>query len=227
MIPIIRPRLIQAMLLSIFVFAITMTMTMAWFQQSIERGIIIETGEFEVELLVYFDGVLMDINSPYYDRENSTLVVNAFDAESENYIGNLEIKIAVTPEVAARMRIRLHQEWTIVRSYIDQNPEDPVPPVNEAVYHEMKGAGYYPFSLFKTGLGFAAIHDVNGYAYMPNIIPKNQTTMINLIDGGDPYPVRSNPVFFEECYVYVTFFVDLVQANRFVEIWAIAPDYFD
>ncbi len=227
MFPIIRPRLIQLALLSIMVFAITMSFTMAWFQRNEERGLIIETGEFEVELLVYFDGVLMDINSPYYDRENGILIVNAFDTESENYIGNLEVKIAVTPEVAARMRIRLHQEWTLVRTYLDQNPEDPVPPVTEAIYHEMKGTGYYPFSLFKTGPGFAAIFDVNGYAYMPDIIPKNQTTVINLIDGGDRYPVRTNPVFLEECYVHLTFFVDLVQANRFVEIWAIEPDFFD
>ena len=67
---------------------------------------------------------------------------------------------------------------------------------------------------------------MEGYTYVNHIIPKNETTIINFIDGGDAYPVKNNEVFYEMVYVHVDLIVDIVQANRFVERWGIDPAFF-
>ncbi len=221
-----RYHMIASLVTFSLVFVMSIITVYAYFQFQREHGILISSGEYNIELLVSFNDEVIDIESPYYDAEKNIIIVNAFDELSENYIGNLKIDIAITSKVAARVRIKLQDEWELTRTYLDQNPEYPIAPVIENVYHTIKDSTYYPFSLFKVHPTFNAIYDLEGYTYINQIIPKNQTTIINFIDGGDSYPARSNEVFDEECYVHIDMIVDIVQANRFVEKWGIDPQFF-
>lgn len=212
--------------LIVLVLGVSIPTILAYFETQELRGIIVQTGDFEVEVFASFSGVMVDYNSPYYDRENGSLIVNAYDELSDNYIGDLKISVSVNSVVPSRMRIKLQEQWTLTRTYLDQDPLYPIADVVEVLYHNNYGTGYYPFSLLKVPGTFAPIYDVNGYAYMPNIIPSDETTTFDIIQSGDKYIVKNNEVFTEVCYLYIDLMIDVVQANRFSEIWGIDPNFY-
>ncbi len=201
--------------------------TYAYFQIAEIHGITLSAGEFDVELLVKFDGVVVTYDSPFYDIDRGKIIANAFDNASSNYIGNMTIDLLITPEVAARMRFKIQQEWILQRYYLDQDPEHPIDPVFESIYHSQKASTYYPYSLMLWANGMTTIYEQNGMNYYTNIIPSSTETIIPIINGGDSYTVRTNSVLYEECYVYFDVYIDLVQANRFSEVWGIDPTYFN
>lgn len=198
----------------------------AYFQLSETHGITVSTGTFEVDFVVKFDGVTVTTDSPFYDNQRKKIIANAYDVNADNYIGSMTIDLVVTPEVAARMRFKIQQEWELRRYYLDQDPENPIAPIFESIYHGKKAVEYYPYSLMMWASGFNANYEQNGMIYYMDIIPKNNQTVIPIIDGGSPYTVRTNSVLYEECYVYFDLYVDLVQANRFAEVWGIDPNYY-
>ncbi len=199
----------------------------AYFENNQDYGFGIETGEFEVTAYIYFNDVAIDINSPYYDAINDVILINAYDEESENYIGNLKIDIVVNPNLAARVRIKLLDEWKLTRTYTILNEEDPIDPLVEVIYHTAKSNLYHPFSLLKVGTDYQPIYDTLGYAYLTETLTKNEDTTIHLIDGGDGYQTRENEIYYETCYVYLRFSVEVIQANRFAELWSLEADFFD
>jgi hypothetical protein len=222
----LKTRLMTLSLVIILLLSSSLLVVYAYFIKKQDHGIIVVTGEFTVEIFASFNDEVINTESPFYDADKKIIIVNAYDLESENYIGKLKIDIAITPEVAARVRIKLKDEWELTRIYLDQNPEYPIAPVIENVYHTPKGSGYYPFSLLKVDPSLNALYDLQGYTYINQIIPKNKTTIVHFINSGDRYPTRSNEVFHEMCFVYIDMIVDIVQANRFVEKWGIEPDFF-
>ncbi|MFH0766589.1 MAG: hypothetical protein V1920_00670 [Bacillota bacterium] len=223
----LKSRIYISLIIFVLVFGITLIAVYAYFQAQEQRGIIIQTGDFEVEMFVSFNSVVVNINSPYYDRDLGTIIVNAYDETSDNYVGNLEISVAVTAIVPARVRFKLQEQWTLTRTYLDQNPLYPIADVIEVVYHSNYGAEYYPFSLLKLAPSFAPIYDLQGYAYISEVVPKEVTTMIDFIQSGDAYFVRDNEIFYEVCYLHIDLMIDVVQANRFAELWNIDPSFYN
>ncbi len=211
----------------LLVLMISVIVTYAYFQVSETHGITIDTGEFEVELVVKFNGVTVDVDSNYYDKNRGKIIANASDPLSDNYIENMTIDLVVTPEVAARMRFKIQQEWELRRYYLDQDTENPIDPVFESIYHPQKTIAYYPYSLMMWAPDFPYSYEQDGTVYYMDIIPNSGVVTIPLIHGGSPYTVRTNSVLFEECYVYFDIYIDLVQANRFAEVWGIDPNYFN
>lgn len=205
---------------------VSVIISYAYFQVNETHGITISVGEFDVEFVVKFNDVTVTVDSPYYN-ENGKIVANAFDELADNYIGNMTIDLVITPEVAARMRFKIQQEWELQRYYIDQDPEYPIDPVFESIYHAPKASEYYPFSLMLWADGISVSHEQNGMIYYMDIIPSSTETIIPIIDGGTNYTVRTNSVLYEECYVYFDLYLDIVQANRFAEVWGIDPAYFN
>lgn len=227
MIKIRQYRMIASLITYVLILAITIVSLYAYFVIEEEHGITITTGEYGIEVMISFNDVIIDGTSPYYDQTKDIIIINAFDDTAENYIGNFKIDIAITSKVASRVRLKLQDEWELTRIYLDQDPNYPIDPVVLNVYHEVKDSTYYPFSLFKVDPTFNALYDLEGYTYINQIIPKNETTIINFINGGDAYPVKNNEVFYEMVYVHVDLIVDIVQANRFVEKWGIDPTFFN
>ena len=198
----------------------------AYFENKKEFGFTIQTGDFEVVAYVSFDSVPVDLNSPYMDLDTKTILVNAFDTESENYIGKLKVDIEITPNINARARIKIFDEWELTRTYSEQSGAS-IEPIIQTIYHTSKSNIYHPFSLLKVGESYNVVYDENGYAYLPDQLMKKEVTSIHLIDGGDSYPVRENEIYMETCYVNLRFVVEVVQANRFAEIWELDTHFFD
>ena len=91
----LKMRLYLIIGLIVMVLGASIPTILAYFQAQEIRGIIVQTGDYEVEVFASFNSVVVDYNSPYYDRENGSLIVNAYDETSENYIEDLKISVAV------------------------------------------------------------------------------------------------------------------------------------
>jgi len=215
--------------LSTFLFIFVMIAnTYAYFQMSEEHGITITTGEFEVEMLIYFGQQVVTYNSNYYDKDKGIVTVNAYDATATNYIGNMNIYISITPQVAARYRFKIQQEWELQRYYLNQVEGNEIPPVFESVYFDRTSAPYYPFSYLRFADEYDYLLDDIGRVYYNGIVSKSDEAVIyHVIEGGAAYPVRSNDVIEEECYLYIDISFDIVQANRFAEVWGIDNNFFN
>jgi hypothetical protein len=200
--------------------------TYAYYVSQKAYGITLQTGEFEVEIFISFDNNAILIDSPYYDQEKNVVLVNSYDSNSENYIGKLKISVLITPAVAARVRFKIMDEWELTRTYLDQNPEYPVDPVVESIYHTAKDETYYPFSLLKVDPTFDVKFDLDSYAYLNDVLQHGKPRMIHLIDGGDRFLVRSNNIFEETVYIKLGFLIEVVQANRIVELWGIDQTFY-
>jgi len=222
----LRRKMIFSMILLILVMSLTFGVTYAYFETNKEHGIVIETGEFHVEIFIYFGDLLLDSESPYYDAEKQIVIVNAFDPLADNYIEDLQIYLVITPVVASRLRLKFQDQWEMRRVYIDQPIEDPIPDIVENLYHPKKDSTYYPFSLLKMHPEFTYIYGGDKYLYFDQVIRKDTSTTLHIIDSGDPYPVKSNEVFNETVYVYIDLSIELVQANRFSQVWGIPQDFY-
>lgn len=199
----------------------------AYFENNQNYGFVIETGEFEVIAHISFSEIEIDINSEYYDAENQEVIVDAYNTQAVNYIGKLKVDIVINPNIAARARIKLLDEWELTRTYLVLNEEEPVDPLVQTVYHTAQSSLFHPFSLLKVGPNYTPIYDNNGYAYLSEVLNKNEETIIHLIDGGNAYLTRENEIYSETCFVHLRFSVDVVQANRFAELWSLNTDFFD
>ncbi len=222
----------RKMLIVITTFAVLImtgiVATYAYFQIEEDRGIIISTGDFHVEMFVYFDGELVTMDSDYYDMDKGVVIVNTFDETSDNYIEDLDIYVDIDPIVASRYRFKIKQEWELQRYYLNQAAGDEIDPVFQSIYFDDFGLPYYPFSQLTFPSGFTPLFDTKGYVYPTDIVFTGDTvTSIHLIDGGDPYFVRTNDAVEEFCYLYFDIEFEIVQANRFSEVWNIDPTFYD
>jgi len=218
-------RVLIILILSITVIS-TSIFAYAYFENKRDFGFTILTGEFEVTAYISFDGIAVDLNSPYYDVMTQTILVNAFDQDSENYIGKLKVDVEIDPNINARARVKVFDEWILTRTYSEQTQGNAIDPIVQTIYHTAKSSSYHPFSLLKTGLDYNLFYDENGYGYVPNIVRKGETSTIHLIDGGDAYAIRQNEIYSETCFVNLKFVIEVVQANRFAEIWSLDPNFF-
>ncbi len=227
-----NPKLMRKLIISLTSFLILIMIgivaTYAYFQISEDHSVIIESGEFVVTMDVYFSGSLVTLNSPFYDHDKGVVIVNAFDPNASNYIGNLDVYIELVPKVTARYRFKVNQEWEVGTYYVDQNEENPIPPVIQSLYHERTSFPYYPFSSLKFSADFnQTILTQDGYIYYDGLVEHSETPVIyHIIDGGDGYPTRSNEVLYEECYLYFDITFDIIQANRMEELWGIDETFF-
>lgn len=210
----------------ILVILLTFMAIYAYFQIQEEHGIFISSSEFEAEILASFDGNVVNLESEYYDFDKQKIVVNMFDENADNYVGKLKIDVIVKPVIAARLRVKIKQETELIRYYIDQNPENPIPPLKEAVYHSDQGYPYYPFSPLKFDPTFTIKQNDDGYMYYDQMVSKGNEITIPIIEYGDPYTIRVNSVLYEECYMYIDIELDIVQANRFAEVWGISETFY-
>lgn len=216
-------KLFIALFTILTVIFISFSLTYSWFIKTNESTFIIDTGEFSSSLAVAFNGSIISSGSPYYDTQKKVVIVDAGNSLSTNHIGKLTVSLTITPEVTARFRIKIQDEWRLKRTYIALGTT-----IEEAMSHEkgelIPGNALYPFTI--ANIANYTYDSESGYLYYNLLLEKGQIYNISFITTGLTHPVVSNSVFNEECIVYLDFIVDIVQANRFSEVWGISPDYF-
>lgn len=192
----------------------------AWYKLNEFIPIVLESGEFDVVMIVTFDGIEVGENSVYYDAVKKVIRIDASKETAPNYIGKLKIDLEVRTDIAARFRLKIQDEWQLVRYYAENTTISVINHVKTA-----EGPIDNPFIIDQS---FPYKADNWGYIYYDGIIlPSTESTVFNVVTKGTKYLGRVTDMYYEECYVDLDLLFDIVQANRFSERWLINNNFFD
>jgi len=217
-------RNITSIVLSLVLFlALTISFVFSWFNRQNQSSFIIYSGDYEVGITISLNDVTVNESSPYYDSQKKVLILEGQHQESENFINNLKITFTFSVDNPARFRVKIQDEWQLTRTYYDTSYV-----IVEAVSHEnqalIPGNENFPFII--TNVSSYLYDPISGYLYFNTVLEENQTYVIEFITGGRPYPARSTTAYYEDVSVYLDLIVDVVQANRFSQVWGVSPDFF-
>jgi len=213
-------KLKRSILALTFALVLTITSVYAWFEMQNSHQIDLETGIFEVDIDILLDDVPITGLESFYDPTNYLLELNAFNPLAANYIDRLKVVMTVTAHTTARLRFRVQDEWRLIRYFTTGGtPTTIVLPYDTLA----EAISAYPFNVNSSF--FSNLEDP--YFYYDGLLEKDETLTFTLIDGGLPYTVRSTENYYEEVYIRFQVFLDVVQANRIVEVWNVNADLFD
>ena len=183
---------------------------------------ILNQDDYEVEISLLFNQIEHDMTSVHFDIDKRAYEINLFDFDAENYIENINLILNIDVPVASRMRFKIKESYELTRYY--QNQEQTV--LKEIIYMTEKEEPHFPFSLLKKGDFQNYFLHTDGFYYINDVIDVNQTYHVDLIHSGISYPVRNNSLYYETCYLYLSFEIELLQANRVSQVWQIDPSLF-
>jgi hypothetical protein len=213
-------KLKRAIFALVFALILSISSVYAWFEIQNNHQIDLETGIFEVELDILLNDVPITGLEDYYDSINHLLELDAFNPISANHISHLKVVMTVTTKTAARLRFRIQDEWRLIRNFYAGGTPTIVILPHDTLMGELS---VYPFNIHNSFFS----NDEDPYFYYDGLLEKDQTLQITLIDGGQPYAVRITENYFEEVYIRFQIFLDVVQANRIVEVWGVDAGLFD
>ena len=205
------------LILIVFIIALTGSIY-AWFEITQTQDLDLEPGSFEVTIDVLFNDVSVVSTDEFYDSETRILTINAYDTDSDNYINKLKIQIAVDTHNSARVRVRIQDEWIVIRDYLGEFQTTRIIPGN-VVDNQL----VQPFNIHSN---FFQV-DGDPHYYYEGIINKLEPLNIVFLNGGIHRPIRITDTFTETIYVRFSIYVDVVQANRFAEVWNVSDTIFD
>lgn len=197
-------------------------MLFSWLIKEKDVSITITIDKYTIEIVVFFNELKVTSDSPYYDSVKKQLIIDASDPDAPNYVGNLNISLKTTPHIASRLRVKLMDEWRIRRHYIESIGINDIFQ-NVYIRADENGQLINPF-MVASDLDYQI--DQDGYMYYMPIINKGEELDVEWIVGGIPYPVHITETFEEECTLYLDILVEIVQANRFSEVWGISEDFY-
>lgn len=215
-------------LILVFVFVCVLfsgVIVYSWFEHQEFFEFIVQPGEYEINVSVYLDDVLLDTesdcfsNPACYDIDNNLLILNAFSEDAFNYIDKLRIHISVKSHNHSRLRFRILDEWQLVRRYT----------FGDTFYYVVSNELYVDGvrrSPYKTTLDFFQKNDDPHY-YYNGTLGKNQEYEANIILGGYEYPTIETTNYTEEVYVRLAIVVEMIQSNRAHKVWNIPINWFE
>lgn len=207
----------------LFVVSLTVLLSgvFAWYELTKFVPIKLLSGDFQVTMNVSFDNIEVGQNSVYYDNVNNVIKINASDENAINYIEKLKISLEIRTDIAARFRLKIQDEWQLVRNYADFS-------TTTVLYHEKTAEGPIdnPFIITANEIFPHKVDEWN-YIYYDGILLQDTDYSFDVITKGTKYYARVTDIFYEECFVDLDLLFDIVQANRFSERWLIDSNFFD
>lgn len=194
-----------------------------FFVKTITHITTLETQDFNLDVDIKLGSVSLDITSIYYLEDMQVYAIDLYEISQINYIDNLSLSVSVDVSIASRLRFKLYESYELTRYY--HNQEETI--LKEIVYIDQQDELSYPFSLMKKGMFTNYFKDEQDYMYVDQVIGSDQIYVFNIIDGGYAYPIRENSLFHETCILYLAFEFEVVQANRYQEIWGLETDPFN
>lgn len=182
----------------------------------------LDRDDYDVKINLSFNDVVIDSTSPYFNVEKNAFEINLYDENAQNYIENIELSLDVIVPIASRMRFRLNESYELTRYYHNQDQTI----LKEIIYMTEKDENYHQFSQLKKGQYTNYIYHIDRYNYIDDLIKTNQTYHFDLIESGMPYPVRDNSLYYETIYLYLSYDIEFIQANRASQVWDIDPAMF-
>jgi hypothetical protein len=195
--------------------------TFAYYQKEQTSILVYQTGEVEVTMLVSFDGVFIDQLSPYYDATHQELIIHASDITQAHALSKLKITVVIRSDYASRVRIKLKESYIRTRTYLATEET-----FEEVIVITQSNEDYHPYSQLKKGdmLDLNVYQD--GYQYVRNILKSNHRLELPLIDGGSMLYARTNQHFKEDIILRLGIMIEVVQANRYQDIWKVDSGVF-
>jgi hypothetical protein len=210
--------LIGTLFLSLIALGIV-SFTFAWIEYRNTNNVNLTPGEFDITIQFYLDDELVTEINPHYDETTGLLFLNAYDDMLDNYIGNLKVIISVTAHNTARFRVKIQDEWKLIRTYPFGDPTEVI------IASEVRDEDSF-VSRFNVHEDFIR-REEDTFFYYNGIVGKGETIELIFIDGGSLYPMRVTDTYTERAFITLSLYVDVVQANRIVEVWKVNQDLFE
>ena len=207
------------MILLMIVMLVITSLSYSYYINEKDYNLNIDTDIYQVQTELSFNGVLHDYLSPYYDIEKHAFIINLYDDQANNYIGNLSLDLVFEVPIASKMRFKLNESYKLTRFY--NNQEQTI--ITEIIYQENINETYHPFSLLKKGSYTDLLSHSDYYMYALETFMPGHLYKLNIISGGMEYPTKNNSLYFETCYLYMDYRFEFVQANRFSQVWQVDP----
>jgi hypothetical protein len=214
-------------------FVSLLAITYAWISHEANSSTIIEPGEFPVEVVASFkrketttvDGetttttrVLCEDaskDSKAYDSTRKVLKMNGSsvdDDELELYkVEDFYLSVTFTPIVSCRVRLKINDEWlkTVLYKATGQTKTESI---------ERSGDILFPYVLNEDWF----YDDKTNYVYYKGKFQKGTTPVtFSVIEGGRSTNTKNISTLKETIIVTATIEAQVVQANRYQEVWGI------
>ena len=231
----------------VLVLSIMLPITFSWLSEDGSIGGTITVGGIEVEIDAYFEyldeeEVLVTKNAfdpiaapNCYDSDKGLLYINGalksiVLEQHENdtnynphFLDDFKVQIELTPDITSYLRIKVFDEWQVTRFYYSFNTEQIY-----SIYHE--GDNIFPFHLADEAWRVSGEDGYNSlwyydaetkYVYYTEPLAKGVKVSLPFIFGGDSYLPKISRTYIDTCDLTLNIKVEIVQANRFSQIWGI------
>lgn len=205
-------------LLIIFMLIIT-SLSYTYYMNEKDYIVNLNTDVYQVNTELSFNGVSQDYLSPYYDIDKQAFIINLYDEQAINYIGNLSLDLVFEVPIASKMRFKLNESYELTRYY--NNQEQTI--ITEIIYQENINENYHAYSLLSKGSFTDLLSHSDYYTYARETFMPGHQYELNIISGGIHYPAKDNSLYYETCYLYLDYRFEFVQANRFSQVWQVDP----
>lgn len=195
--------------------------TFAYFNKDQQSDIELQPGDATITTEIRFDGVPIDSTSPYFDQTNNQIIINASDPFSVNALSKLSVQIQINSSYASRVRVKVMESYVKERYYILTGET-----LTETMAITENRDGFHPFSYLAYGNSYHMIRGDEGYQYYPYVLEEENDLQLNIIEGGLTVYGRENTQFIETITLRLSIIVEVVQANRYQQIWGIDPTIF-
>ena len=196
-------------------------LTFAYYTKEEHTSIILTSGDANISVEIAFDDLIIDQNSQYYDSVKKQIIINSSDPLSENAISKLRVTVNLESDYASRVRVKLMESYVKSRYYIATEVT-----LNEVMAVTENRSGFHPFSYLSHGEGYEMIYTEDGYQYLPSILLENEMLQLPIVSGGLTTYARTNTQYIETITLYLAIVIEVVQANRYQEVWGISPTIF-
>lgn len=218
----INHRNILTLFFTVLIIVILFTSsTLAWISVSQIKKVNTEFGSFEISASItsneqnaIFDHGTYLINGlTQADQELIfTRLPELQNSISTSYIENLNISVNISADIAGYMRVKILDEWNIIRRYFDFDRES-----IESIFRSEDNL--FPYILAEDWVYDKATR----YCYYTKLIEKGtQNISIPFVTSGLSYTPKTSSIFYELCEVSISTSIEVVQANRYEALWGIS-----
>jgi hypothetical protein len=115
--------------------------------------------------------------------------------------------------------VRIQDEWRLERTYTTEDQTIIVIPSEQRVDGEF-------VSRFTVNEAFFRVND-DVFFYYDGLIDKGDTIELTFLNGGTQYPIYITDTYTERAFINFSLYVEVVQANRIVEVWGVSENIYD
>ena len=207
----------------VFVFlTLTITASYGWLFLENSKDIHFSPGGFSINLEAKYENKSINHDHGIYmfnglSVDDYTVAKDLIKNQTQGVVGMLDqhvdgmnINVSVSCESSGHIRIKVLDEWLVTRKYINFNSS-----TTEVVFKD--DVNYFPYKLAD-----GWFYDVETkYCYYENVLNRGDHNNIPFITSCENYAPKTSTLFVETCQVNIAVVTQVVQANRYQEVWGI------